>query len=450
MKRIRLSNKTGRSKLQKIAWLERLEKHADNEEEIQRVVDEIRKDRTPMTLRKELSLMRTQLRTRVQHPELAAALEELQAVIDLYEFDPARVDLTPSRLMRIMKRDDSYLTAQAAKIMCSDDDGESDAADMVAAKEDGEPPYPRDWIEFIAGFVAADGKDRSKMQRCYRITGNRITRPPGVDDILRGVRLLPDAIASHLRITPDEYDMCKRAGNASLLDAQMTGARDFSAERHVETSREFLRQNRSMYKLILGLCALSGRRQTEITNGRSTFSLVDKEPRCLWFDGQLKKTDACRYKIPILGVSGQEFLGALERLRLRQRHPESWRSLPLSELNRRVGRRYQPDLLRECRKCQAWSSHIRRTHDLRGCYAGIVQQWFTFVLEKTRTENSRRPSEWSPCTCWGTRTSRRECHTPEFSRSTDRRRIPGTCSGSKTIRSTHRKMPRPTIENEAF
>ena len=279
----------------------------------------------PYDAAKEISLLRTQLRNRVEHPEFSKALEELQAVVDLYEFDPAQADLTPSRLMRVLKRDDSYLSAQAAKIVCSEEEG--DVADMVACKQDGEPPYPRDWIEFIAGFIAADGKDRSKMQRCYRISGNRITHPPGVDDILRGVRLLPDAIATHFRITPEEYDMCKRAGNASLLDAQMTGARDFSAERHVEVSREFLRQNRSMYKLILGLCALSGRRQTEITNGRSTFSLVDKEPRCLWFNGQLK-TDACRYKIPVLGVSGEEFIEALERLRLRQRHPRRGRPFP--------------------------------------------------------------------------------------------------------------------------
>lgn len=379
VKRIRLGGES-RSKARKHEWLRRLEANPNNDDEVKSVVEEMRNTwSTPMCLRKELSLMRTYLRNRLQHRDVPKAMEQLQAVVDLYEFDPSEAALDPSRLIRVFKRDDSGIGAQAARLRCSD---EEEPVNMVAAKKEGEPPYPRDWIEFIAGFIAADGKDKNKLQRCYRQSGNRITRPPGVHNILRGVKLLPDAILSYFKITSDEFDVCKRSSNASLLEGQMTGARDFSAERHVATAKEFLQQTGSISKLILGLCALSGRRQTEITNGRSTFAPVDKEPRCLWFDGQLKKNGSCRYKIPILGVTGDEFLKALERLRLRQRHPPGWDLLPLTELNRKVSSRYQPDLHKQCKKCEAWSSHIRRTHDLRGCYAGIVQQWFTFKSKK--------------------------------------------------------------------
>ena len=129
-----------------------------------------------------------------------------------------------------------------------------------------------------------------------------------------------------------------------------------------------------VYELILALMFVSGRRTTEIANGRSRFTAVPKEPHACRFRGQLKTKRKVAYTIPLL-VPFSVFAMAMTTLRARQK-----RDVPTLS-NARVSSRYQSALSQYAKKHPPWKS-LNRVHDLRGAYAVAVYQVLDFEGHK--------------------------------------------------------------------
>ena len=123
------------------------------------------------------------------------------------------------------------------------------------------------------------------------------------------------------------------------------------------------------YDLILALLLVTGRRQTEILNGRSRFVGVARMPHVVTFHGQLKRrTGAGGYRMPIL-CSVKVLQRGLKTLRGRQ-------PADTSEVeNRHISQTYSSGLRQHLLKHDVFGG-LHRLHDLRGAYALMVYEWF--------------------------------------------------------------------------
>jgi hypothetical protein len=129
-------------------------------------------------------------------------------------------------------------------------------------------------------------------------------------------------------------------------------------------------------ELVSALLFVSGRRTTEIMNGKSTFQALPGSSRqhvCV-FQGQLKSKRDFAYKIPLL-VTFKQFKRGLNALRnwQRSKHPD------FAELdNKEVSMRYQPNLQRHLTQNDFLGvPGVRvRPHMLRGAYVRIVLSAF--------------------------------------------------------------------------
>lgn len=181
---------------------------------------------------------------------------------------------------------------------------------------------------------------------------------------------LPPRVGANVRrftVTREEMRECKRASarNAILknkfserLDGQalLHHARGVVARDDVD---------HCVPELALALMLLTGRRECEILNGRSTF--VPHTEYSVVFGGQAKKRGSAEaIVVPVLAPSPQ-ILAAVTRLRLRQGC--------VSLSNVATSRRYQSYLSRHLAATPPWSQ-CRRVHSLRGCHACMAWQLF--------------------------------------------------------------------------
>ena len=133
----------------------------------------------------------------------------------------------------------------------------------------------------------------------------------------------------------------------------------------------------SMSRLILGLALVSGRRCTELTNGRSKFLPVTGRPCHTEFHGQLKQKDPQRYIIPLL-VPHTLFDHCLQILREKQGDVSGL-------TNEQCKQRYAPNanaaLTRGELVGMPTGAHV---HQLRAVYAKIVYHFWDSPWEINR------------------------------------------------------------------
>lgn len=148
-----------------------------------------------------------------------------------------------------------------------------------------------------------------------------------------------------------------------------------NADKLVEFAYNILSSVNSVrkYDLIIALLICTGRRTTEITNGRSKF-LKGRHPRMCKFIGQLKTSIKKPYFIPLL----LDF-------RLVQQGVKALRALQTTDTKRMsnaaISRKYQSGLRRHIKSKPIFAA-INRIHDFRGIYAMVCYKSFRYTNKK--------------------------------------------------------------------
>lgn len=182
-------------------------------------------------------------------------------------------------------------------------------------------------------------------------------------------RRSPRVDASSLRPTRAEVASCRRRQRAALEQKSATVQRVDGMALWREATRAIADSNAGLYDLTLALLLLTGRRQTELLNGRTVFRSGALGANGARFTGQLKRrTSAEPYDIPLL-CPRRNVVRALRRLRALQ--PDDVATWP----HRRVSARYQSGLGRHMARSAVYGA-LRRPHDLRGAYATLVHAWW--------------------------------------------------------------------------
>lgn len=227
-----------------------------------------------------------------------------------------------------------------------------------------------------AEHAALDEWAESYGRRRWKPTSNEM-----LDTAVSGMRLLPENV-DRLRITKDEVKECKRCARVRRHERAKSGIR-VNGDLMVRHVRSVMRtpDAHGLYEVVLCMLLASGRRTTEILNGRSKFTAT-ADDSWVTFEGQLK----CRgpresYVIP-LAVSTDSFLKSLESLRRRQ--GDRVRSMT----NEQISSRYQSGL-RSFLLHHPVFSEARTVHGLRGVYVWLMynmydwgDEWVSYVAHK--------------------------------------------------------------------
>ena len=187
------------------------------------------------------------------------------------------------------------------------------------------------------------------------------------------IRLLPGNMESFV-LSPNDRAQSLARKHSALVARNSAQIRVQRPRELLETQLHVLAHGASSRAAeILALLLVSGRRQAEILNGRSTFQAVPDYPNHARFCGALKKkTDhlrpppECVLIIPLL-CPFSLFDSALARTRTRQGEAAAACS------NREVSRRYCAQLGAAAKK---HFPMISKPHDLRGLYVKYVEARF--------------------------------------------------------------------------
>ena len=229
----------------------------------------------------------------------------------------------------------------------------------------------------VNAFLALPPREQYQIQRAH---ASRTTSwSPRAEAALARLRILPPALDA-FRLSDRDTLALKRkreaavvAKNESLLvvpdAAALLGAA--AAALQAATPRD------SYATVLLPLLLVSGRRLSEIANGRSTFTPLPHEHTCM-FDGQLKKKGTAKpYVIPIL-VPFRLFANGLRVLREKQRGE----SLTNAQAKNRYQGNLQRDLSHGALRGMPQQCHI---HDLRATYMVAVYELFVSPWTFSRT-----------------------------------------------------------------
>lgn len=197
-------------------------------------------------------------------------------------------------------------------------------------------------------------------------------------------------VAKSMRASPEDAKAC-RSKQRTARRNKVSHLIQFDAKALLDRSLKVLSDPASFtaYELALVLMYVTGRRQTEITNGRSTFSSTVGQGRehGVRFAGQLKqvkttfdsakrksKTGKRRktkpYDIPTL-TDPSVVIAGMTALRKKQKPDVSTLS------NAQVSRRYQSALSGYAKRHPPWD-RVGRLHNLRGAYAATCLRAFGF------------------------------------------------------------------------
>ena len=217
----------------------------------------------------------------------------------------------------------------------------------------------------IARDVERDGDASRAMRRIRESYGGS---PCGVKTISSRVRrrVTDESVARAVRASVDEMRACKEMQRASRRRRLSSRVRVDGDAIVREAIGALSRTASSWSELALALAALSGRRLSEILNGRSSFGVVGGNKYAARFRGQLKSRSSSSYIIPLL-VPRDEFVAGLRSLRSKLNLSD--RGLESNEdIERHLGSTVRLALAR---------SPVYRTvgkvHHLRGVYAQIVR-----------------------------------------------------------------------------
>ena len=175
-------------------------------------------------------------------------------------------------------------------------------------------PYARE--PGVATFLQSSLRNMVEVQRMHRST------PEWSDEAERALHrlvLVPPALAE-LKLSHAELLSLKHTQEAGLLKKQAALVRIPNALQWLQYAVQLARTSdhgMSIARLALPLLLLTGRRETEILNGKSVFTPTPRPTTCV-FSGQLKKRGkAVPYEIPLL-CDLPTVLHALRALRCKQ------------------------------------------------------------------------------------------------------------------------------------
>lgn len=228
----------------------------------------------------------------------------------------------------------------------------------------------------VAEFLTAPLSKQLSTQRSHHATPSW---SEDMEEALSQVKLLPSNMDS-FALTRFESLELKKNQEASLILKNESVITVPNAGRVLKRIEELLESAVMVERtaaLVIALLIVSGRRTSEILNGRSVFEPVPGDERATRFTGQLKKREGGgSYVIPLL-VRYETFVRALKEVRRRQGGAEM--------SNREVTRQYSMPLKRELLRCEKGWSAVKlprmKAHDLRSLYMAFV--WSLFECEHT-------------------------------------------------------------------
>tara|TARA_Y100000741_G_scaffold285861_1_gene225663 strand:+ start:11549 stop:12607 length:1059 start_codon:yes stop_codon:yes gene_type:complete len=191
------------------------------------------------------------------------------------------------------------------------------------------------------------------------------------------LKLLPENMET-FKLEEQDMLVCKQQKRETLLHKNRV-AIILKRPKHILDKQIQILEEGSKNKIdeILALLLVSGRREAEILNGKSEFTSIPNLPFHVYFTGVLKKksnpmdeTSGLTIIIPLLCKS-EVFLKAFQRMRASQKED----IIHLS--NKQVSNRYCSQL-NSARKTRF--PMIHKTHDLRGLYIKMVDQYYIHSL----------------------------------------------------------------------
>ena len=270
------------------------------------------------------------------------------------------------------KGDDGALVMRALREKCSTVAALSCCISRVRTAQLANAPVPEYVTETMRPFTAEPGVRAflplplAEMLRVQRDHAYDPTWSASAEAALASLRLLPDNLRA-LKLSQKELVSLKRTRDGALIGKQ-------ESLLHVHGAGEWLRYavvlaqqstvEMSFARLALPLLLLTGRRTTEILNGKSTFLPMPRTNTCL-FTGAIKKRGAASppFEIPLL-CEYEVVDHALKVLRSKQ----GWEQLEPAACNNRYHRRLnRVDLF----------PFVSNVHQLRAVYAAFAFHLFT-------------------------------------------------------------------------
>ena len=219
----------------------------------------------------------------------------------------------------------------------------------------------------VDAFLSLPPSEQYAIQRAHARTP---TWSAEAERLLAALRVVPRGFEA-LRLTREETLARKRAAEAAQVaknERVLVIADAAALLRSVERLLESASPRDSYARLLLPLLLASGRRTSEIANGRSRFTPLPHAHGCV-FEGQLKKrAEAAPYAIPLL-VPFDTFERGLRALRTKQ----GGGVMDLSE--EEVIHRYAANLKRDMGALEGLPPGCH-PHDLRAAYAAYVVALF--------------------------------------------------------------------------
>ena len=220
-------------------------------------------------------------------------------------------------------------------------------------------------------FLTLSTREQYAVQKAHAATQ---TWSEEAERLLAALRIVPRGFES-LKLTREELLAHKRAAEAAQVrknERVLVIADAAPLLRLVERLLESASPRDSYARLVLPLLLVSGRRSSEITNGRSSFTPLPHAHGCM-FAGQLKKKKAAPatpYPIPLL-VPFATFARGLNVLRDKQGTDVAMMS------NSAVCDRYASNLKRDMLDVLVEGGMPPcHPHDLRSAYAALVFELF--------------------------------------------------------------------------
>ena len=153
----------------------------------------------------------------------------------------------------------------------------------------------------IASFLSASLKQQCKTQREHKFSP---TWSEQAEECLASLQLLPETLDDFVMSKADSCTIKRRA--ATRLREKNTNVVTVAAGQSLLARLTLILENATeasdIAVLLCALAVVSGRRSTELLNGRSTFQAVPEKPTLALFEGQLKTksdTPPRPYVIPL-------------------------------------------------------------------------------------------------------------------------------------------------------
>lgn len=230
--------------------------------------------------------------------------------------------------------------------------------------------------EAAVQFKKADFRAKYKMLKKHK-RKEFCLEDSEVDEAFKAIKLLNPRIAD-FKTSASDWEICKRSGRQRTLDRNRNRVTVEDSMQYLTRAREIVKtcnQRTSLGLLGFALMLTSGRRMSEIFNGRSVFRLGSNACSAL-FTGQLKTDIRKEYEIPLL-CKFEHFAKALDCLRKKQKDVGNL-------TNDEVNAKYSSNL-NKLLKAKLFFPQSTN-HDCRRFYIQAI--WKGYAYEKQHTFNA--------------------------------------------------------------